>query len=689
MIHAENVTDASSYSNLSVALSDDSPVIDLNNNYCFDNDTDSKLISGVKITKNLTINGNNNYIDGNNQARGLHVKSHCCVILENLTFKNCFSQSRGGAIYLASNSSLTLKNCFFINNKVYNSNGGAICAQSSTNIDISNTSFLENSAIRESNLEWSQFKRGMGSALCVGINSIVHLYDSIFKSNNAQLSTVLIISYNDAKIQLSKLFVDNCLFEDNTAKTNAAIYLDEFGEAEITNSQFKNNHATDSGGILALDASKNALVRNCLFESNTAVKGGAIYMTPYNGNPTHVTIIDCDFIKNSASENGGAIYANSADLNIINSNFNKNTAPDKGGAIFTYKTNVKIDKCQFSDNKANNGGAGYLISNDATVTNSIFAGNIASNKGGAISSGIIGISASNNRYTANRALKGDDVYGIFNVEVTQTSNYYGCVKLTVKVSSPWKISPAQNIKLKFKGSKTYNTGWLKVPSNGILKLKVPLDLKVGSYSLEVTSDSGACNLKPIKINVVKSKAKIIVQKTTAHYKSGKVMKIKVKNAKSGDYLRGVKLKVKVKQGSSHNTFTATTGSDGVARVDVSKFGIGKYDIKISSADKGVKISKKVKTKVTVKRGTCSVVAPKSVKKHEKVEVKVLSSVSKKPIKKFKVYLKTPKKTLKIKTDSKGSIKINTAKLNKGKNKFMIFLNSKKYHFNKRFTVKIK
>ena len=695
-INAENTTDILNQENISVKSFNDlsgqinsvNQTISLDNDYMVDNVTDNKFTNGVKISKNLTINGNSHSIDGNGQAKGLYVKSNCSVILQNLTFKNCFSQSRGGAIYLASNSSLTLKNCFFINNEVYNSNGAAICAQSSTNIDIFNCTFANNKASRVSDLEWSKFKRGMGSALCVGIDSTVKLSDSIFKNNNAYLATVLIISYNDLKYQLSKLLVDNCLFDGNTAKTNTAIYMDEMGQAEIRNSNFINNHATYSGGIICLEASKNTIVENCKFNSNSAVKGGAIYIIPFNDAQSEVSIFNCNFNGNGASENGGAIYANNARLTISDSTFTKNNAPGKGGAIFTYKGSVHISDSNFNSNGALSGGAAYLLSNEIKTINDVFNKNYATKKGGALYSDKSNVYSLNNEYISNNAEKGGDVFGVFDVKVTQTSKYYGCVKLSLKFTSPWSSTLAQNIKLKFIGSKTYKTGWFKVSSNGILNLKVPLDLKTGSYSLEITSDSGICNCKPNKITVIKSKAKIIAKKTTAHYKSGKIFKIKVKNAKSDDYLRGVKLKVKVKQGSSKNTFTTTTGSDGVANVDLSKFNIGKYEIELSSADKSVKISKKVKTKVTVKKGTCSVVASKSVKKYEKIEVKVLTKISKKPIKKFKVFIKTPKKTLKVKTNSKGIIKISTVKLPKGNNRFELKLNNNKYQINKHFTVKI-
>lgn len=76
-------------------------------------------------------------------------------------------------------------------------------------------------------------------------------------------------------------------------------------------------------------------------------------------------------------------------------------------------------------------------------------------------------------------------------------------KLTVKLSSSWSAPLNKKIKLKFKGSKNFKTGWIMVPSNGVLKLKVPVKLKVGKYKVVVSMDDGKCVQNSPKIKVVK------------------------------------------------------------------------------------------------------------------------------------------------------------------------------------------
>lgn len=687
VVNAGNNTDVGSYSNLTEQINavDEGLTLNLTSNYQFNNDTDSE--NGVVISKNITVNGNDSYIDGNHQARGFLINSNCNVVLENLIFKNCFSENCGGAIFLSCNSNLTLKNCSFHNNKVYNANGAAIVSKSSTNTDIYSCTFSNNVCIRESDLEWDQFKKGMGSALCVGINSTLNIYDSVFKNNNAYLSTILLISYDDVRYKVSRLFVSGCLFENNTSRTNAAIYLDELGKGEILNSVFRNNVATDSGGIVTLDASIQATVKDCLFEANKAFKGGAIYIHPFNGNPSNVLIDNCKFYKNVATENGGAIYANLANLKIVDSDFKQNAASNKGGAIFAYKGVTNIISSNFNGNNARLGGAGYLLSDKIVAKNSAFDKNVASEKGGGIYSRTIKVSTSDCKYLNNRAPKFSNVCGIFEATVKQTCNYFGDVKISVKLSSPWKASLAQKVKLKFiSKSKTYKTGWLKTSSKGALNLRVPLDLKCGKYSLEVKIDSGMCMHNPLTVNVIKAPVKLVSKKISAKYNSGKSFKVYVKNKKTKEGVSWARVKMKVYSGKSH-TLYFKADQNGLVKYDTSKLSLGKHLVKLSAGDKNIK-SKKAKSEIRISKGSCKVVSPKEIKKHSNLNVKILTIISKKPIKKTKFQVSVNFKKYNLKTDSNGVLKIKTSKLAKGKYHINIRLKNEVYDIDKRISCKI-
>ena len=135
-------------------------VLDLNESYRYDSALDGNFSDGVVISRNITVVGHNNAsIDGAGIARAVTIESNCHVVLANLTFMNGFSNASGGAIFLKDNSSLVLHNCIFKDNSVYNSNGGAIYAHMGTDLELQNCTFTDNTAIRESDLEWEEFKR--------------------------------------------------------------------------------------------------------------------------------------------------------------------------------------------------------------------------------------------------------------------------------------------------------------------------------------------------------------------------------------------------------------------------------------------------------------------------------------------------------------------------------------------------
>ena len=666
--------------------------VSLNENYSYDSNVDESLSDGVVLSKNMTVVGHDNAcIDGNNSARLVTIESNCSVVFENITFRNGFSNSSGGAIYLKTNSSLVLKNCLFENNKVYNSNGGAVYASRLTNLEIYNCEFSNNTSIRVSNLVWEEFKQGMGSAICQSIGSNMTLVDSVFRKNNAYLSTILLISYLEGDYNISTLFIGNCLLENNTSFSSGVVYLDELGQGEIINTTFKNNNITDHSGVLVLDACVSALLENCLFDSNSAVNGGSIHIKVFEGFPANVSIINTTFSNNRAAQQGGAIYSNSGIIDIINSTFENNSCSGNGGAILTKKGLIQIFDSKFINNSAENGGALSLNSN-VTINNVTFIDNSASVKGGAVYSKLNAVAVINSTYLGNSAPVAGNVYGAFNANVTQSGSYWGEVTLSIRLESPWDMSLAQKIKLKFSGTKSHTSGWYKTNNYGILTYKLPKSLIPGKYTVTITMESGICFVNSKTIKVTRAPVKLTAKKLTTTYKSGKVFKIYVKNSKTKKPINGAKLKLKVYTGKKYKTYTLTSDKNGLIKFKTSILSVGTHKIEITAGNTNIKLSK-VKTSIKVKKASAIISAEKIVKKPSKIKITVKNKASGNPIKKnkFTVKVHTGKevKTYKIKTDSKGILKISTKKLKKGSHKIDVILKSGKYSINKRIKVKIK
>ena len=664
----------------------------LNESYKYDCASDENLTDGVMISKNMTVIGHNSSIDGSGLARGVTIDYNCNVVFENMTFINGYSNSNGGGIYLRDNSTLLLKNCVFTNNKVYNSNGGAVYAHYKTSLEIQNCIFSDNVAIRESDLDWEEFKRGMGSAICQSIGSNLTITDSVIRNNTAYLSSVLLVSFTQGIYDLSTLVIKNCLLENNTSEGGGVVYLDELGAGQITDTIFRYNNMTQRSGVLVLDASIHALVKNCLFDSNTANNGGAMHIKLYEEYPANVTIQDCNFTNNTAREQGGVIYSNRGMVSINNSIFADNRCSGKGGAIITTHGSINITDSVFIRNSAEYGGALSLINDHILISNVSFIENTARVSGGAVYSKSENVTALNCTYINNTAPEAEDVYGVYKAYLTVHSSYYDDVNLTVMLDSAWMMPLNQTVQLKFKGKKTYTTEWLKMDSNGTLNLKVPLDLNVDTYTLTISMGSGACQLNQSTLKVAKMPCKLAASKMTTTYKSGKSFKIYVKNSSTGKYVKGVKLTVKVYTGKKYVKYTLTTDKNGKVKFSTSKFGVGTHKVIVTCDDSNIKLSK-LTTSVKIKKASGKLSYPKTVKKSSKIKITVKNKASGKPVKKnkftVKVYTGKKVKTYKIKSSSKGIIKVPTKKLAKGKHKITVSLKNSCYSIYKKFSVKIK
>lgn len=135
----------------------------------------------------------------------------------------------------------------------------------------------------------------------------------------------------------------------------------------IRNCILVSNHAEGAGGAVATQSSAMEF-RNCKFIENTT--DGAGYDSWAGGGAIaaatgEVRLVNCRFEGNHSGENGGALRGNGpsstrmARFHVVNSEFLANTADGLGGAIFNPPNAAQ------------------------TITNCLFAGNVASGSGDA------------------------------------------------------------------------------------------------------------------------------------------------------------------------------------------------------------------------------------------------------------------------------------------------------------------
>ncbi len=123
-----------------------------------------------------------------------------------------------------------------------------------------------------------------------------------------------------------EVVISNSLFE-NTSSQFGGAYLQLGGFLEICNTQFINGHATFDGGSVYL-SHVETIIENCTFDSNDVdliekylTHGGAIYNDYGDLN------ITCSNFFNNWAPEGSAIYTYDTSYNIFSSLFENNTNP--------------------------------------------------------------------------------------------------------------------------------------------------------------------------------------------------------------------------------------------------------------------------------------------------------------------------------------------------------------------------
>lgn len=243
-------------------------------------------------------------------------------------------------------------------------------------------------------------------------NLNVVVSESTFDSTASQNAGGALTLWNSAQWNEGKGLehqVVNSTFTGNSAKNlGGALSLMSYGTianpgtTTVSGSTFANNKVTEagaSGGAIYAEGTK-LVVTDTEFSGNEATRrGGAIYTDA----AASTTIQNATFTDNSSKNAGGAValsdfHANSAlTATIENSTFTGNNTVRKGGALVIFDEeghqflDVKVNNVKFTDNHANgsdteNGTGGAIHSeSDLTVKgNSVFTGNTASGKGGAI-----------------------------------------------------------------------------------------------------------------------------------------------------------------------------------------------------------------------------------------------------------------------------------------------------------------
>ena len=190
--------------------------------------------------------------------------------------------------------------------------------------------------------------------------------------------------------------VSNCRFESNSARNAGALLIDHVlfdfeipPQFVVSGCEFVGNTATDAAGAMWI-SSENALIESCIFDGNAAGDlAGALLVSGKS------TIIGCLFQNNevvadSTSVRGGGALHTRTDTDLIDCTFIGNRTSVNGGAVRIQDVNVDdgaplvtFTNCFFTGNEAGvgnteSGFSGAAISGEhasITMVNCVIADN--------------------------------------------------------------------------------------------------------------------------------------------------------------------------------------------------------------------------------------------------------------------------------------------------------------------------
>jgi len=345
------------------------------------------ILDGAEFVEHVVVGANDARLDGFTITRGAPY-TVCCVsygggmynedvtlvVANNIFFLNTSHQ--GGAIYIK-NSTLTVQNCAFNENRA--GNAGAGIYKSGGNLSVASSTFYLNRA------------QGDGWGAGGGI-------------------------YNSG----GPLSVDQSIFDTNIAEHDGGGIYTESNIPSITNSHFVSNTANAGGAIYNNETASN--ISNSSFEFNGASTGTQIicdlfscYPTSYGGGggaihneSADVAISDCQFTGNSASIFGGAIFSTGGFPSVLNSAFTENAAI-YGGAYANLDSTSAVSDCEFTANSADASGGAIHIEGYAggpilpSVSGSTFRANHSDGGGGAITIATTKVTIDSSLFVENSA----------------------------------------------------------------------------------------------------------------------------------------------------------------------------------------------------------------------------------------------------------------------------------------------
>lgn len=163
-------------------------------------------------------------------------------------------------------------------------------------------------------------------------------------------------------MHLSYEVIRNCIFEFNTATAGGALWCGGVSAPQIIDCEFRDNSAERGGAVYFVNSSTPPTFRGCRFLRNTSAGSGGAFQAVHNG----VIIENTVFAQNVAATEGGALYTRDAwACRLTGCTIAENTAAS-GSAVYALATpDVRLERCIVARGQ---GDAPYAFASGSVIT---------------------------------------------------------------------------------------------------------------------------------------------------------------------------------------------------------------------------------------------------------------------------------------------------------------------------------
>lgn len=367
-------------------------IVSGNNTYRVINVTNDSVYPTDSTLRNLTIaNGKTNGVGEDGAGAGIRTRGGNTLTVENCEFKNNHANGEGGGAIWAGfhTSTILVINSKFDGNSSSGNNtsglsergGGAIAVASECSLTVKDSEFINNTG-------------STGGAINTVLSSLT-VENSIFTNNNSTgYGGAIYTDGASARADGStsgQIEIRNSRFDGNTGVGQGGglfLFVYSSDEVIIEDSTIINNQVIEDARGDALGGGLRAgngelIVRNTTFANNQAqIQGGGLWV----GETAPTTIDNSTFYGNRAesadgsSGLGGAIVlANgSSSTDITNTTIASNYAGFWGGGFWGGGLSTSLTNTIVADNLANNGGNNWNINHQTGTVLRDGGGNVQS-----------------------------------------------------------------------------------------------------------------------------------------------------------------------------------------------------------------------------------------------------------------------------------------------------------------------